>query len=52
MLDVVRLFSPSVPPLLFVSPERFFSPVEGFLFTLYPLNFFTHFIYSLTSITV
>jgi len=52
MFDVVRLFSPPVPPLLFVSPERFFSPVEGFLFTLYPLNFFTHFIYSLVSITV
>ena len=52
MLDTVRLFSPPVPPLLFVSPERFFSPVRGCLFTLYPLNFFTHFIYSLVSITV
>ena len=52
MFGLVRLFSPPVPPLLFVSPERFFSPVRGFLFTLYPLNFFTHFIYSLVSITV
>ena len=52
MFGVVRLFSPSVPPLLFVSPERFFSPVEGFLFTLYPLDFFARFIYSLTSFTV
>ena len=52
MLDVVRLFSPPVPPLLLVSPECFFSPVEGFLFTLYLLNFFTCFIYSLTSFTV
>ncbi len=30
----------------------YFSPVEGFLFTLYLLNFFTCFIYSLTSFTV
>jgi len=52
MFGVVRLFSPPVPPLLFVSPECFFSPVEGFLFTLYPLDVFAHFIYSLTSITV
>ena len=52
MLDVVRLFSPPVPPLLFVSPERFFSPILGILFTLYPLNFFTCFVYSLASLTV
>ena len=52
MFGLVRLFSPPVPPLLFVSPERFFSPVEGFLFTPYPLNFFTCFIYSLASFTV
>ena len=52
MFGVVRLFSPPVQPLLFVSPERFFSPVEGFLFTLYPLDFFTCFIYSLASFTV
>ena len=52
MLDVVRLFSPPVPPLLFVSPECFFSPVRGFLFTLYPLGFFALFIYSLASLTV
>lgn len=52
MFGIVRLFSPSVPPLLFVSPERFFSPVLGFLFTLYPLNFFALFIYSLASLTV
>ena len=52
MLDVVRLFSPPVPPLLFVSPECFFSPVRGFLFTLYPLDFFARFIYSLASFTV
>ena len=52
MFGLVRLFSPPVPPLLFVSPERFFSPVRGFLFTLYPLNFFTCFIYSLASFTV
>ena len=52
MFGLVRLFSPPVPPLLFVSPEYFFSPVEGFLFTLYLLNFFTCFIYSLASFTV
>ena len=52
MLDIVRLFSPPVPPLLFVSPERFFSPILGILFTLYPLNFFTCFVYSLASLTV
>ena len=52
MFGLVRLFSPPVPPLLLVSPECFFSPVEGFLFTLYPLNFFTCFIYSLASFTV
>ena len=52
MLDVVQLFSPPVPPLLFVSPERFFSPILGILFTLYPLNFFTCFVYSLASLTV
>ena len=52
MFDVVRLFSPPVPPLLFVSPERFFSPILGILFTLYPLNFFTCFVYSLASLTV
>ena len=63
MLDVVRLFSPPVPPRFFFLASAssfaqhqalwgYFSPVEGFLFTLYLLNFFTCFIYSLTSFTV
>ena len=64
MFGVVRLFSPPVP-LLFFFPapasscarhkalRSYFSPVFwGFLFTLYPLNFFTCFIYSLASFTV
>jgi len=42
MFGVVRLFSPPVPPLLFVSPERFFSPVQGF--------FFSRFIHSTSSL--
>ena len=63
MFDVVRLFSPPVPPRFFFLASAssfaqhqalwgYFSPVEGFLFTLYLLNFFTCFIYSLTSFTV
>ena len=63
MFDVVRLFSPPVPPRFFFLASAssfaqhqalwgYFSPVEGFLFTLYLLNFFTCFIYSLASFTV
>lgn len=52
MFGLVRLFSPPVPPLLFAPPDCFFFPVQGFLFTLYPLDFFTYFIYSLASFTV
>ena len=67
MLDVVRLFSPPVPPRFFFPasalPLRVLLPGTGlygassplfwgFLFTLYPLNFFACFIYSLASFTV
>ena len=64
MFDVVRLFSPPVPPRFFFPASAssfarhqalrgFFSSVFlGGLFTFYPLNFFTHFIYSLASLTV
>ena len=52
LFGLVRLFSPPVPPLLFAPPDCFFFPVQGFLFTLYPLDFFTYFIYSLASFTV
>ena len=61
MFDVVRLFSPPVPPrFFFLAPAIFCarhtrlygasSPL-AWLFRLYSLNFFTHFIYSLASIT-
>ena len=64
MLDTVRLFSPPVPLLFFFLPLRVLVPYTrlygaasplsfwGFLFTLYPLDFFTLFIYSLASLTV
>ena len=64
MFDVVRLFSPPVPPRFFFPASAssfarhqalrgFFSSVFlGGLFTFYPLNFFTCFIYSLASFTV
>ena len=56
MFGVVRLFSPPVPPRFFFLASAssfaqhqalwgYFSPVEGFLFTLYLLNFFTCFIH-------
>ena len=60
VLDVVQLFSPPVPTR-FPSHQRFLLPDTrlygassplAWLFRLYPLNFFTHFIYSLISITV
>jgi len=58
MLDVVRLFSPPVPPRLpshqrsLLPDTRLYGSPLAWLFRIYPLNFFTRFIYSLTSITV
>ena len=64
MFDVVRLFSPpvnlcfsSLPLRVLLPSTRLYgasSPLFfwGGLFTFYPLNFFTHFIYSLASLTV
>ena len=64
MFGLVRLFSPPVPPRFFFPASAssfarhqalrgFFSSVFlGGLFTFYPLNFFTCFIYSLASFTV